>query len=168
MLFRQIERLARCRRIDRLVVTTSTDPSDDPLVVECARRDIPVHRDSLFDVLGRFASAARVFRPDIVVRLTGDCPLADWELIDQAIDAFQAGGYDYLTNAEPPTYPDGLDVEVVSEKALLDAAVTAVLAVMILVLLVEALAQWYAILSRGKEPVLQETPYVATQWAEGD
>ena len=50
----------------------------------------------------------------------------------------------------------------------LDAAVTAVLAAMILVLLVEALAQWYAILSRGKEPVLQETPYVATQWAEGD
>jgi carbon starvation protein len=50
----------------------------------------------------------------------------------------------------------------------LDAAVTAVLAAMILVLLVEALGQWYAILSRGKEPVLQETPYVATQWAEGD
>jgi len=50
----------------------------------------------------------------------------------------------------------------------LDAAVTAVLAGMILVLLVEALGQWYAILSRGKEPVLQETPYVATQWAEGD
>jgi carbon starvation protein len=50
----------------------------------------------------------------------------------------------------------------------LDAVVTAVLASMILVLLVEALAQWYAILSRGKEPVLQETPYVATQWAEGD
>jgi carbon starvation protein len=50
----------------------------------------------------------------------------------------------------------------------LDAAVTAALAAMILVLLVEALAQWYAVLSRGKEPVLQETPYVATQWAEGD
>jgi len=50
----------------------------------------------------------------------------------------------------------------------LDAAVTAVLAVMILVLLVEALVQWYAILSRSKEPVMQETPYVATQWAEAD
>ena len=50
----------------------------------------------------------------------------------------------------------------------LDAVVTAVLAAMILVLLVEALGQWYAILSRGKEPVLQETPYVATRWAEGD
>jgi carbon starvation protein len=50
----------------------------------------------------------------------------------------------------------------------LDAVVTAVLAAMILVLLVEALGQWYTILSRGKEPILQETPYVATQWAEGD
>jgi carbon starvation protein len=50
----------------------------------------------------------------------------------------------------------------------LDAAVTAVLAAMILVLLVEALVQWYAILSRDKAPILQETPYVATQWAEGD
>jgi carbon starvation protein len=50
----------------------------------------------------------------------------------------------------------------------LDAVVTAVLAVMILVLLVEALVEWYAILSRSKEPVMQETPYVATQWAEGD
>jgi len=50
----------------------------------------------------------------------------------------------------------------------LDAAVTAVLAGMILVLLVEAIVQWHAILSRGKQPVLHETPYVATQWAEGD
>jgi carbon starvation protein len=50
----------------------------------------------------------------------------------------------------------------------LDAAVTAVLAVMILVLIVEALIQWHAILNRGKQPVLHETPYVATQWAEGD
>jgi carbon starvation protein len=50
----------------------------------------------------------------------------------------------------------------------LDAMVTAVLAAMILVLLVEALVQWYAILSRDKAPILQETPYVATQWAEGD
>jgi hypothetical protein len=50
----------------------------------------------------------------------------------------------------------------------LDAAVTAVLAVMILVLLLEAVVQWHAILSRAKQPVLHETPYVATQWAEGD
>jgi carbon starvation protein len=50
----------------------------------------------------------------------------------------------------------------------LDAVVTAVLGIMILVLLVEAVIQWYAILSRDREPILHETPYVATQWAEGD
>jgi len=50
----------------------------------------------------------------------------------------------------------------------LDTAVTAVLTIMILVLLGEAIVQWHALLSRGKEPVLHETPYVATQWAEGD
>jgi carbon starvation protein len=50
----------------------------------------------------------------------------------------------------------------------LDAVVTAVLAGMIVVLIVEAVVQWYVILSRGKSPVLRETPYVATQWAEGD
>ena len=50
----------------------------------------------------------------------------------------------------------------------LDAAVTAVLAGMILVLLVEAVTHWHAILSRGRQPILHETPYVATQWAEGD
>ncbi|MGC2764162.1 MAG: carbon starvation CstA family protein [Candidatus Acidiferrum sp.] len=50
----------------------------------------------------------------------------------------------------------------------LDAAVTAVLAIMILVLLAEALLQWHAILGRDREPVLHETPYVATQWTEGD
>src|SRR5262249_49884006 len=71
MLFRQIERLMRCHRIDRLVVTTSTNVSDDPLVVECGRRNISVHRGSLIDVLDRFASAAQIYRPDTVVRLTG-------------------------------------------------------------------------------------------------
>jgi spore coat polysaccharide biosynthesis protein SpsF len=125
MLLRQIERLARCRRIDRLVVATSTDPSDDPLVVECQRHGIGVYKGSLSDVLGRFADASRIFRPNAIVRLTGVCPLADWELIDQAIELFETGGYDYITNFEPPTYPDGLDVEVVSTEALLEVAVVA-------------------------------------------
>ncbi len=125
MLFRQIERLGRCRRVERLVVATSTEASDDVLVKECAQRNIAVHRGDLGDVLGRFACAARQFSPKAVVRLGGDCPLADWQLIDEAIDMFETGGYDYLTNADPPTYPDGLDVEVVSTEALLETAAVA-------------------------------------------
>lgn len=125
MLFRQIERLGRCRRIARLVVTTSTDASDDVVVNECERRNIAVHRGNLSDVLGRFACAARQFSPDAIVRLSGDCPLVDWQLIDEAIDIFEAGRYDYLTNADPPTFPDGLDVEIVSTEALLETAAVA-------------------------------------------
>lgn len=125
LLFRQIERLGRCRRIERLVVTTSTEASDDVLVNECAHRNIAVHRGDLGDVLGRFACAAREFNPKTIVRLCGDCPLADWQLIDEAIETFEAGRYDYVTNADPPTYPDGLDVEVVSTEVLLQTATAA-------------------------------------------
>ena len=59
MIFRQIERLSRARRIDRLVVATSVDPSDDPLAQACADRGVAVFRGSLDDVLGRFCRRAR-------------------------------------------------------------------------------------------------------------
>jgi spore coat polysaccharide biosynthesis protein SpsF (cytidylyltransferase family) len=122
MLFLQIERVMRCRRIDLLVVATSTDPTDDILAQQCADRDILVHRGSLSDVLDRFLGAAQRYQPNAVVRLTGDCPLADWEIIDLAISRFLNGNYDYLSNTDPPTYPDGLDVEVISYRALIEAA----------------------------------------------
>ena len=57
-----------------------------------------------------------------MVRLTGDCPLADWEVIDLSISSFLSGSYDYLSNTDPPTYPDGLDVEIISYRALNEAA----------------------------------------------
>jgi spore coat polysaccharide biosynthesis protein SpsF (cytidylyltransferase family) len=125
MLFLQIERVMRCRRFDLLVVATSTDRSDDLLVQQCVERGILVYRGSLTDVLDRFLGAAQKYQPDAVVRLTGDCPLADWEVIDLAISTFLNGGYDYLSNIDPPTYPDGLDVEIVSYRALIEAGARA-------------------------------------------
>jgi spore coat polysaccharide biosynthesis protein SpsF (cytidylyltransferase family) len=121
MLFRQIERIRRARRIDRLIVATSIDRSDDVLASECAIRDIECTRGSLTDVLDRFVCGARAYGPDIVVRLTGDCPLADPELIDAILVRFEVGDLDYLTNADPPTYPDGLDVEAMKFSGLLVA-----------------------------------------------
>lgn len=112
MLYRQIERLRRCRGFDRLVVATSTDASDDSLASACRTWGVDCHRGSLGDVLDRFVDAARPYRPDSVVRLTGDCPLADPEVIDSVIRYFSEGGYDYASNIDPPTFPDGLDVEV--------------------------------------------------------
>lgn len=118
MLQRQLERIVRARRIDRLVVATSDRP-EDACVVELAEKSGAAHyAGSLDDVLDRFYRAAEPFAPDWVVRLTGDCPLADWNVIDGCIDFACAGGYDYASNALNPTWPDGLDVEVMTFAAL--------------------------------------------------
>jgi spore coat polysaccharide biosynthesis protein SpsF (cytidylyltransferase family) len=127
MLIRQIERLSRCVRLENLVVATSTDPSDDRLAALCRDAGIDCFRGSLDDVLDRFVEAARPYSPDAVVRLTGDCPLADPILIDQIVGRFLDSELDYLSNSEPPTYPDGLDVEVVRFACLQAARCEAVL-----------------------------------------
>ena len=118
MLALQLERLMRCTTFSAMVVATSTDPSDDALAELCAREGVDCFRGSLVDVLDRFLCAARPYAPDIVVRLTGDCPLADWALIDEIVARFVASDLDYLSNCAPPSYPDGLDVEVTRFAAL--------------------------------------------------
>lgn len=112
MLIRQIERIKRCRLIDKLVVATSVDSSDDVLADVLSQAGIACFRGRLDDVLERFYQAALPYQPEHVVRLTGDCPLADSILIDEAINAHLASGADYTSTALNPTYPDGLDVEV--------------------------------------------------------
>lgn len=112
MILRQIERLKRIKQIDRLILATSTDPSDDCLAAICASEGIECFRGNLDDVLDRFYQAALPYRPDYVVRLTGDCPLTDPEIIDRLITFFLEGGYDYSSNALEPTFPDGLDAEI--------------------------------------------------------
>ncbi|WP_313760973.1 glycosyltransferase family protein [Rhizobium sp.] len=128
MLARQIERLKHSETIDRLVVATSNDPSDDALVGLCADIGISCHRGSLNDVLQRFAGAFEAFGPaDTIVRLTGDCPLADPAVIDRVIREHLASGADYTTNAIECTWPDGLDAEVMRGAVLRSAASEAAL-----------------------------------------
>jgi spore coat polysaccharide biosynthesis protein SpsF (cytidylyltransferase family) len=119
MLEQQIRRLERCRRIDKMIVATSTDASDEPLATLCRAIGIDCYRGSLDDVLDRFYRAAKRFDPDHVVRLTGDCPLTDPEVVDHIIEFHLAGGYDYASNClDTCNYPDGLDAEVFSMGAL--------------------------------------------------
>jgi spore coat polysaccharide biosynthesis protein SpsF len=113
MIGRQIERLRRATSLDGLVVVTSTDPSDDPLVAYLGDLDVEVVRGSLDDVLSRFVMAIDLFQPDVVVRLTADCPLASPAVLDLVVSRFAAASHDYVSNTLRPTYPDGLDVEVV-------------------------------------------------------
>lgn len=118
MIGRQIERLRHASSLDGLVVATSVDPSDDPLVAYLDSLDIPVVRGSLDDVLGRFVAVLEEYSPDAVVRLTADCPLASPIVVDQVVGDFLSGGADYVSNTLEPSFPDGVDVEVVGVSAL--------------------------------------------------
>ncbi|MEQ9370522.1 MAG: glycosyltransferase family protein [Coleofasciculus chthonoplastes F3-SA18-01] len=112
MLGRQIERVQRAKLIDRLLVATSDDVTDNSIEQWCRESGVECFRGKLDDVLDRFYQAAKPNAPEQVVRLTGDCPLADPGLIDEVIQFHISGDFDYSTNAIEPTYPDGLDVEV--------------------------------------------------------
>ena len=121
MLLHQIERLQHSKMIDKLVVATSTDISDDAIELLCLDNGIEVFRGSLNNVLDRFYQCTKRYNPEHVVRLTGDCPLADCQIIDQVIQLHLDNDDDYTSNCFPATYPDGLDVEIVKVNALKNA-----------------------------------------------
>jgi spore coat polysaccharide biosynthesis protein SpsF len=126
MLGRHLDRLRRSTRLERLVVATSTDPSDDAVAAFCSVEGVGCHRGSLADVLARYEGALRAQGPaENVVRLTGDCPLADPEIIDRLVDLHVAGGYDYSSNTRVLTFPDGLDAEIMTSAALFEMAAEA-------------------------------------------
>jgi len=121
MLLHQIERIKNSKRIDRLVVATSTEGSDDDIEKMCLHSNIEVYRGNLDNVLDRFYQCATQYDPEHVVRLTGDCPLTDSQVIDQVIDKHIISKSSYTSNAIPPTYPDGLDVEIFKLSTLKEA-----------------------------------------------
>jgi len=128
MIARQIERLRRSHRIDELLVATSIEPSDDPLAAWCERAGVAVYRGDLHDVLGRFCGALRLYpAATAVLRLTADCPLADWTVIDALVDRHLAEDADYTNNVTPArTFPHGLDAEAMRPEVLFQAAEEAV------------------------------------------
>ena len=122
MVARQLERIQRAQRLDDIVLATSTAPMDDPLVAWAEAEDTKVFRGSQTDVFMRFIEVIDRFQPDAVVRLTADCPLASPAVIDAVIERFQASDVDYCSNTLTPTFPDGLDVEVIRADVLREVA----------------------------------------------
>jgi spore coat polysaccharide biosynthesis protein SpsF len=120
MLLHQIDRLRRARTLDDIMVATSDEPSDDAIEALCASAGVRCFRGSLHDVLDRFYQAALPFQPELVVRLLGDCPFADPELIDRVV-AFQRAGQFDLAGAQMTMFPDGLDLDVIPFAVLEDA-----------------------------------------------
>lgn len=121
MLARQVERLRRAKHLGRLVIATSDASADDALEALATEIGVDFVRGPLDDVLRRYAIAAERFPSEHVIRVTGDCPLADPDVFDLVVAQHFETGADYSSNTIPPTFPDGLDVEVVKASLLLEA-----------------------------------------------
>lgn len=121
MIVQQLRRLKRSRRMDALIVATSV-ASEDAAVADAAQSEgVEAYRGPLEDVLARVVGAAELHAPSHVVRLTADCPLADWQVVDRVVEECLGINADYASNTLKPSWPDGLDVEVVRFEALRQA-----------------------------------------------
>ncbi|MDO9183409.1 MAG: glycosyltransferase family protein, partial [Bacteriovorax sp.] len=114
VLERMVERIKRAKKIDGIVVATTINDADDLIVDLCNRLNVSVFRGSEYDVLGRVLGAAEALAADIIIELTGDCPLIDPSHIDEMIDYYLEGQYDYASNRLELGLPDGFDVQVFS------------------------------------------------------
>jgi len=107
-----IERLKTVRSINEIVIATTINASDDVLVEFAKKERIQYYRGSEDDVMGRVINAAESVSADIIVEITGDCPIIDPQIVEQTIRMFLANKADYVSNAHVRSYPDGMDTQV--------------------------------------------------------
>lgn len=112
MLWHVVSRVRSARLVDQVAVATTEQPADNEIADFCRRERIQCYRGSQSDVLDRYYQAAKCFGADACVRVTGDCPLIDPDVIDRVVSRFLKGDCDYVSNVLRYTYPDGLDAEV--------------------------------------------------------
>ena len=113
-----LERLALAKRVDQIILATPDTASNKPLAEYVRKLGYEVYQGSENDVLDRYYRAASLYKPSTVIRITGDCPLVDAEIVDAVVAEFESAGADYVSNTLVPTFSDGLDVEVFSYPAL--------------------------------------------------
>lgn len=117
-----LKRLTQAKEVDQIVLATSTAPRNQPLIDHVRQLGYACETGSENDVLERYLEAGHAHDAEVIIRITGDCPLVDPNLVDEAVRRFRTAEVDYFSNIAPPTYPDGLDIEVFSMKALERAA----------------------------------------------
>jgi len=118
MLEVMVERVRRITGLDAVVLATTVNAADDPIEELAGRLGIGCFRGSEEDVLARVLGAAERFNADIIVELTGDCPLIDPEIVTQVLNLYLGSDCDYASNCEPSTYPVGMDTQVFSRNLL--------------------------------------------------
>jgi spore coat polysaccharide biosynthesis protein SpsF len=109
-----VNRLRAVQSIDGIVLATTTNDSDDPLEEFARQMNINCFRGSELDVMERVIRAASSVNADVIVEITGDCPIIDSEIVEQAIRIYKYNNADYVSNAIIRSFPDGMDVQVFS------------------------------------------------------
>ena len=112
MLEHLVNRLRAVPSINEIVLATTTNPDDDVLAAFANRVGIDCFRGSEDDVMGRVIGAAQSVGADVVVEITGDCPIIDPQIIEQTIRIYRSNSADYVSNAHIRSYPDGMDTQV--------------------------------------------------------
>ena len=115
------ERVSRSRFIDDVVIATTINTQDNKIVKLCQEKNISYFRGSEENVLDRYYKTAKKYRADYIIRITSDCPLIDYNIINKVITTHFKEKNDYTANAYIETYPDGEDIEIFSFKVLREA-----------------------------------------------
>ena len=113
-----LERLNKCLKVDEIIVATTVNSEDEIIYNNVLKWGFKAFRGSELNVLDRFYQSLKNKKPDLVVRVTSDCPLLDPELVDSVVNFAQNNSYDYVSNVLLEHYPDGQDVEVFKFSAL--------------------------------------------------
>ena len=113
-----LKRLSKSNEVSKIILATTEFEEDNTIADYANELGFDVFRGSKDDVLSRYYYAATKYSPDAIVRITGDCPFVDAQLVDSIIRRFQELDVDYLSNYHPPSFPDGLDVSVFTFEAL--------------------------------------------------
>ena len=112
------KRLSQSKKINKIIFAIPDNPEENDLKKNILSLGCDLYEGSENDVLDRYYQSAKKFNSNIIVRITGDCPLIDSSLVDQVILKLINNKLDFVSNYAPPTYPDGLDVAACTMKTL--------------------------------------------------
>lgn len=121
LLWHVVNRLKKSKYLDSIIIATTVNTNDDKIEKWAQENEVLCFRGSEENVLQRYYEAAKYFNLKVIVRITADDPFKDYKIMDQVIDKFNIEGADFACNNNPPTYPEGLDIEVFSFNAIFQA-----------------------------------------------
>ena len=150
-----ISRVKKIKLIDRIIVATTKNKNDLPIIKLCKELGIDYYRGDEFDVLGRYYQAASTYDLEHILRLTSDCPMIDPEVVDQIIIDYFSNPCDYSSNTVKRTFPDGFDAEVFGRNILIDTNLKAKN---------RELREHVTLYMNGKKPWLGKGNYKITQY----